>query len=62
MKKRVFIILSFMTVLFARELSIGEAMPKVNIPIQNVNGETFTLKKLMDKNGLLVIFLSLIHI
>lgn len=56
MKKRVFIILSFMTVLFARELSIGEAMPKVNIPIQNVNGETFTLKKLMDKNGLLVIF------
>ena len=56
MKKLVFIILSFMTVLFARELSIGEAMPKVNIPIQNVNGETFTLKKLMDKNGLLVIF------
>ena len=56
MKKPVFIILSFMTVLFARELSIGEAMPKVNIPIQDVNGETFTLKKLMDKNGLLVIF------
>ena len=56
MKKLVFIILSFTTVLFARELSIGEAMPKVNIPIQDVNGETFTLKKLMDKNGLLVIF------
>ena len=45
-----------MTVLFARELSIGKVMPKVNIPIQDVNGETFTLKKLMDKNGLLVIF------
>ena len=56
MKKPVFIILSFMTVLFARELSIGKVMPKVNIPIQDVNGETFTLKKLMDKNGLLVIF------
>ena len=56
MKKLVFIILSFMTVLFARELSIGEAMPKVNIPIQDVNGETFTLKKLKNKNGLLVIF------
>ena len=56
MKKPVFIILLFMTVLFARELSIGKVMPKVNIPIQDVNGETFTLKKFMDKNGLLVIF------
>ena len=27
MKKLVFIILSFMTVLFARELSIGEVLP-----------------------------------
>ena len=56
MKKLVFIILSFMTVLFARELSIGEVLPKVNIPVQDVSGETFTLKKLMDKNGLLIIF------
>ena len=55
MKKSI-IILSFVTVLIARELALGNVIPKVNVPLQDVSGETFTLEKLMDKNGLLVIF------
>ena len=55
MKKSI-IILSFVTVLIARELVLGKVIPKVNVPLQDVSGETFTLEKLMDKNGLLVIF------
>ena len=55
MKKSI-IILSFVTVLIARELALGKVIPKVNVPLQDVSGETFTLEKLMDKNGLLVIF------
>ena len=55
-KSIIIIILSFMTVLIARELALGKFMPKVNVPLQDVSGGLFTLEKLMDKNGLLVIF------
>ena len=37
-KSIIIIILSFMTVLIARELALGKVMPKVNVSLQDVSG------------------------
>lgn len=38
------------------ELNIGDAMPMTDVPMQDISGDAYTLSKLKQDNGLLVIF------